>query len=541
MVRTSFHDAEPCFKGPQRARDPSKLKIKLVPCHYIMVHVSVEKAKIDQKQTSLLVIGVFEGELDVPQSKELDPAVFASIRETLENREFRGTFGSSSIVHTLDKGPMKKIMLLGLGKREKFTDEAARISAGKAALKAKELGAKEFSMLQFSNLDEGLIEAMTEGAVLALYSFDKYKAPDTTQDPPAKVEELAILINSDSLKFQAVAERANVVAEAVNFGRDICNLPPNDCSPAQLAAIATSLAHDNGMKVRVIDRYELENMGMGGIVAVGKGSNSPPKLIILEYVGAQGDLQQQKPYLLVGKAVTFDTGGISIKPGEKMDEMKFDKCGGCVVLSVMRAAASMKLSVNIVGIIPSVENMPSSTSYRPGDIIKMYKGKTVEVQNTDAEGRMILADALAYGTSKYSPKAVIDLATLTGAAIVALGANVAAIVGTNKQLVDRLRKFADKTGEKMWELPLYDEFHDQIKSTYADMRNIGGKPGGAITAAAFLSNFVGAFPWVHIDIAGTAWTQEGTYERSYNPKGATGFGVRTLVKLLMEDEKPQQP
>ena len=279
-------------------------------------------------------------------------------------------------------------------------------------------------------------------------------------------------------------------------------------------------------------------MGMGGIVAVGKGSNNPPKLIILEYNGAPSD---QKPYLLVGKAVTFDTGGISIKPGEKMDEMKFDKCGGCTVLAVMRAAASLKLAVNIVAIVPSVENMPSSTSYRPGDIIKMYNGKTVEVLNTDAEGRMILADALAYGIANYSPKAVVDLATLTGAAIVALGSNVAALVGTNKQLTDRLRKVSDKTGEKMWELPLYEEFHEQIKSTFADIRNIGGKPGGAITAAAFLSNFVDSVPWTHIDIAGTAWTQDGTFEKSYNPKGATGFGVRTLVKLLTEDEKPQQP
>ena len=279
-------------------------------------------------------------------------------------------------------------------------------------------------------------------------------------------------------------------------------------------------------------------MGMGGIVAVGKGSNNPPKLIILEYNGAPID---QKPYLLVGKAVTFDTGGISIKPGEKMDEMKFDKCGGCTVLAVMRAAASLKLAVNIVAIVPSVENMPSSTSYRPGDIIKMYNGKTVEVLNTDAEGRMILADALAYGIANYSPKAVVDLATLTGAAIVALGSNVAALVGTNKQLTDRLRKVSDKTGEKMWELPLYEEFHEQIKSTFADIRNIGGKPGGAITAAAFLSNFVDSVPWTHIDIAGTAWTQDGTFEKSYNPKGATGFGVRTLVKLLTEDEKPQQP
>ena len=505
-----------------------------------MVQVKVEKTRIDQKQTSLLAIGVFEGEQDFSQSKELDPVVLASIKESLDSKEFRGTFGSSMMVYTLGKGPMKKVMLLGLGKREKFSDEGARISAGKAALKAKELGVKEFSILQFSNLDEGLIEAMTEGVALALYSFDKYKARDPAKDPPAKVEEVSILINSDSPKFQTVAERTGLIVDAVNFARDIGNLPPNDCAPAQLASIATSLAQEYGMKSRVIDRYELENMGMAGIVAVGKGSNNPPKLIILEYNGAPaGD--QQRPYLLVGKAVTFDTGGISIKPGEKMDEMKFDKCGGCTVLAVMRAAASTKIAVNIVAIVPSVENMPSATSYRPGDIIKMYNGKTVEILNTDAEGRMILADALSYGIATYSPRAVVDLATLTGAAIIALGSNVAAIVGSNKQLTDRLRKLADKTGEKMWELPLYEEFHEQIKSTFADIRNIGGKPAGAITAAAFLSNFVDGVPWVHMDIAGTAWTQDGTFEKSYNPKGATGFGVRTLVKMLMEDEKPPQP
>lgn len=498
-----------------------------------MVQVKIEKARIDQKQTQLLVIGLFEGELNFSQSKELDPAVFDSIKETLENKEFRGTFGSWVLVYTLGKGPMKKLMLLGLGKKEKFTDESARICAGKAAQKAKELGAKEFSILQFSNLDEQLIEAVTEGVILALYSFDKYKE---VKEPAARIEEVAILINSDSPKFQSIADKAGLIAEAVNFARDIGNLPPNDCPPAQLASIALSLAQEHGMKARVIERYELESLGMEGIVAVGKGSNNPPKLIILEYNG-NTDPQQQKPYLLVGKAVTFDTGGISIKPGEKMDEMKFDKCGGCAVLAIMRAVATMKLGVNVVGIVPSVENMPSSTSYRPGDIIRMYNGKTVEVLNTDAEGRIILADALAYGITTYSPKAAIDLATLTGAAIIALGANVAAMVGTSKQLIDRLRKISDKTGEKMWELPLYDEFHDQIKSNYADIRNIGGKPGGAITAAAFLSNFADGAPWAHIDIAGTAWTQDGTHEKSYNPKGATGFGVRTLIKLLMEEEK----
>ncbi len=498
-----------------------------------MVQVKVEKAKIDQKQTPLLVIGIFEGEQDFPHSKELDSAIFSSIRETLENKEFRGTFGSSIVVYTLGKGPMKKIMLLGLGKREKFTDESARICAGKATRKARELEIKEFSILQFSNLDEGLIEAMTEGIALASYSFDKYK--EAKEPATKKIEEVTILINSDSLRFQSVVEKANLIVEAVNFARDISNLPPNDCPPALLASIAVSLAQDYGMKVRVMDRYELENMGMGGIVAVGKGSNNPPKLIVLEYTGASDP--QQKPYLLVGKAVTFDTGGISIKPSEKMDEMKFDKCGGCTVLAIIRAVASMKLAVNVVGIVPSVENMPSATSYRPGDIIRMYNGKSVEVLNTDAEGRMILADALAYGIVTHSPKAVIDLATLTGAAVIALGANVAAVVGSNKQLIDRLRKLSDRTGEKMWELPLYEEYHEQIKSTYADIKNIGGRSGGVITAAAFLSNFVNDVPWVHIDIAGTAWMQEGTHEKSYNHKGASGFGVRTLVKLLMEDEK----
>ncbi|HJU35651.1 MAG TPA: leucyl aminopeptidase [Nitrososphaera sp.] len=497
-----------------------------------MVQVKVERSKIDQKQTPLLVIGVFEGDPDFPHSKDLDSAISSSVRETLENKEFRGTFGSSILIYTLGKGPIKKIMLLGLGKREKFTDESARICAGKATRKARDLGIKEFSILQFSNLDEGLIEVMIEGIALALYSFDKYKE---SKEPSSKIEEVTILINSDSPRFQSVVEKANLVVEAVNFARDIGNLPPNDCPPAHLASIAISLAQDYGMKVRVMDRYELENMGMGGIVAVGKGSNNPPKLIVLEYTGTADP--QQKPYLLVGKAVTFDTGGISIKPSEKMDEMKFDKCGGCTVLAVMRAIASMKLGVNVVGIVPSVENMPSATSYRPGDIIRMYNGKSVEVLNTDAEGRMILADALSYGIATYTPKAVIDLATLTGAAIIALGANVAALIGSNKQLIDRLRKLSDKTGEKMWELPLYDEYHDQIKSTYADIKNIGGRPGGAITAAAFLSNFVNDVPWVHIDIAGTAWIQEGTHEKSYNPRGATGFGVRTLVKLLMEDEK----
>jgi len=494
-----------------------------------MVGVIVQEAKIDQMQTALLVIGIFENERDFSKSKGLNSTITAAIIELIVNKEFKRSFGSNIIFHMMGKGLIKKIMLIGLGTREKFTDEEARIIAGKAALKAKELGVEEFCILPFMDVDEALIEAISEGVLLSLYSFNRYKTrgKEATTTPA----QATIVVNSDSAKFQAVVDKVNLITQAVNYARDLSNLPPNECPPSQLASLALALDGEYGIKTRILERYEMESIGLNGIVSVGKGSNNPPKLIILEYYG---NADHQKPYLLVGKAVTFDTGGISLKPGDKMDEMKFDKCGGCSVLGILKAIASLGLPVNVIGIIPSVENMPSSTSFRPGDIIRMYNGKTVEILNTDAEGRIILADAMAYGVAMYNPQAIIDLATLTGACVIALGANVAAVIGTSKYLAERLSKISEKTGERIWDLPLHDEYHEQIKSTVADLKNIGGRPGGAITAAAFLSNFTNDIPWVHLDIAGTAWTQDGTFERSYNPKGATGFGVRTMVKFLME-------
>ena len=494
-----------------------------------MVGVIVQEAKIDQMQTALLVIGVFENERDFSKSKGLNSTITAAIIELIENKEFKRSFGSNIIFHMMGKGLIKKIMLIGLGAREKFTDEEARIIAGKAALKAKELGVEEFCILPFMDVDEALIEAISEGVLLSLYSFNRYKT--SGKEATTIPAQATIVVNSDSAKFQAVVDKVNLITQAVNYARDLSNLPPNECPPSQIASLALALDGEYGIKTRILERYEMESIGLNGIVSVGKGSNNPPKLIILEYYG---NADHQKPYLLVGKAVTFDTGGISLKPGDKMDEMKFDKCGGCSVLGILKAIASLGLPVNVIGIIPSVENMPSSTSYRPGDIIRMYNGKTVEILNTDAEGRIILADAMAYGVAIYNPQAIIDLATLTGACVIALGANVAAVIGTSKYLAERLSKISEKTGERIWDLPLHDEYHEQIKSTVADLKNIGGRPGGAITAAAFLSNFTNDIPWVHLDIAGTAWTQEGTFERSYNPKGATGFGIRTMVKFLME-------
>jgi leucyl aminopeptidase len=284
------------------------------------------------------------------------------------------------------------------------------------------------------------------------------------------------------------------------------------------------------MKCSIISESELKKKGFGGISAVGQGSKNESKLIILEHNHGP---KNEKPIVLVGKAVTFDTGGISLKPGDKMDEMKFDKCGGCTVIGIMKAVSELKLRINVVGIVPSVENMPSGESFRPGDIIKLYNGKTAEILNTDAEGRLILADALSYGEKHYSPKVIINFATLTGACIVALGNNVAGMVSNNEKLTKKINESSKRTTEEVWELPLTQDFMDMIKSDVADMKNVGiGRAAGTITAAAFLRNAIEDTPWTHIDIAGVAWTQAATKEKSYNPKGATGFGVRLILDYL---------
>jgi len=390
--------------------------------------------------------------------------------------------------------------------------------------KSKELGISEFVLIPFKNMDKEHLSAMVEGIKLSDYSFNNYKRDEDRNN----LNQVRILIRNDMKNSLKIIQHSVVVSDAVIFTRDISNLPPNDCSPKDLATLSKKLSENQKVKVRVIEKEEMKSYGFEGILAVGKGSASSPKLIVLEYSGST----KKRPIVIVGKAVTFDTGGISIKPSEKMEEMKFDKCGGCNVLGIMKAVSDLGLDTNVIGIIPAVENMPSGTSYRPGDIIKMYNGKTVEVLNTDAEGRIILGDALSFAVKTFAPKTIIDMATLTGAAIIALGTNVAALVGNDDDLVTKILEYSNQTGEKIWQLPLFEEYKEQLKSSNADMKNIGGRSAGAITAAAFLSNFVEDTPWVHLDIAGTAWTQEGTKEKSYNPKGATGFGIRTIVKYI---------
>ncbi|VFJ15094.1 leucyl aminopeptidase [Candidatus Nitrosocosmicus franklandus] len=434
----------------------------------------------------------------------------------------------------LDNSPIM-ILLIGLGESGKLDSDRIRHIGGLISLRCKELNYEKINVLKFFS-ESGLTESFVEGLVLAQYEFNNFKEQGSeTEQKQSFFEKCTINMITGESQLETDQIQINktlVVCEAVFFSRDLANSPPNYINPDALAAHAKSLESIDNIDVQIFDQDQIKQMGMNGIISVGKGSQNEPKLIVVNYNNSKSN---EKPILLIGKAVTFDTGGISIKPSDRMDEMKFDKSGGCTVLGIMKAVGNLALPINVIAIIPAVENMPSGSSYRPGDIIRMYNGKTVEVLNTDAEGRMILADALAFGISKYSPKYVVDFATLTGACIIALGTNVAGIIGNNDKLIHGLISASKTTGEKIWQLPLFEEYFDLIKSNVASIKNIGGRTGGTITAAAFLSKFVDSVPWAHFDIAGTAWTQDGTAERSYNPKGATGFGIRLLLNYLQNN------
>lgn len=479
-------------------------------------------------KTELLATGIFKEDLNSFNLSNLSKRLEQTKQDLFSRGEFNAKFGNTSLLHSGDTEMARKILLYGLGNKQDFIPESARISAGKVTQMVKSLGLAEFSIFLTPNPSKEIVSAITEGIKLANYSFNKYKTikePDSNKE----IEKAYILAENCDHTLVSVVNESSIISESVNFARDLGNLPPNECSPAELAKIAAELSSSSKINVRTIETTELRSIHLNGIVSVGAGSSSPPKLIIIEYSGRKlGEVD----FLILGKAVTFDTGGISLKPSEKMDEMKFDKCGGCNVIAIMKALERLTLPINVVGMIPAVENMPSGTSYRPGDIIRMHNGKTVEIANTDAEGRIIMADALSYGVHTYSPKAILDMATLTGAAIIALGSNVAALLGNDKELADKILSAANLSGEKIWQLPIFEEHKEQIKSMVADIKNIGGRPAGAITAAAFLSHFVDNTPWVHLDIAGTAWVQEGSIEKSYIVKGATGFAVRTILKLL---------
>jgi leucyl aminopeptidase len=485
--------------------------------------IRVDDSDVSNLRTSMLCVFVLENSDKIAGLEKIDSKIIALLKQPMN--DMAGRFGKISVISTVDK-KIQRILLAGLGKKEKITNDTIRFVSGKIAQKAKELKLKRFSIIvppSFIVESSSSVSQIVEGCKISSYKFEKYKLEKEDASP-----DFTIITNKSKDILKAI-KTAETVSDGVIYAKNIANLPPNECMPATLANFARKMAKDNKMKCSIFSKKDLKKRGFGGITAVGQGSKNEPKMIILEYNGRQN----QKPIILVGKAVTFDTGGISLKPGEKMDEMKFDKCGGCTVMGIMKAVSELKLPINIVGIIPSVENMPGGESYRPGDIIKLYSGKTAEVLNTDAEGRLILADALSYGERQYSPKAIIDFATLTGACIIALGTNIAGIVSNNDKMVREIIESSKRTTEHVWELPLNDDYMDMIKSDVADMKNVGiGRAAGTITAAAFLRNAIGDTPWVHFDIAGVAWTQTATKDKPYNPKGATGFGVRLILDYL---------
>lgn len=484
--------------------------------------IRIENSK---KKTSLLCGFVLENSTKVLGLGKIDAKTASIIDQSLKDME--GKLGKLNIIPLSEKNSIQRILLAGLGKKEDLTRDTIRAVSGKIAQKARELKLKEFSIIappSFVTDTISSVSQIVEGSKMALYKFDNFKSEKSEESP-----DLTIIV-SKSNKIVKAIKNAEIIANSAIFTKGLANLPPNECTPNTLANFAKIISKNNKLKCKVISEPELKKRGFGGISAVGQGSKNRPKLIVLEYNNGP---RNEKPIVLVGKAVTFDTGGISLKPGDKMDEMKFDKCGGCTVIGIMKAVSELKLPTNVIGIVPSVENMPGGESYRPGDIIKLYSGKTAEILNTDAEGRLILADALSYGEKFYSPKAIIDFATLTGACIVALGTNVAGMVSNNEKLTKKIYDASSRTTEEVWELPLNQDYIDMIKSEVADMKNVGiGKAAGTITAAAFLRNSIENTPWVHLDIAGVAWTQTSTKEKSYNPKGATGFGVRLILDYL---------
>jgi leucyl aminopeptidase len=476
--------------------------------------------------TPALVIGCFEDSRD-DLFNRCDAALGGCLLRLADSREFTGAANSSRLIHTLGRLPAERLLLVGLGKRKGFDEGRLRSAAGSAVQALQGARVASFSSaLHLAGGLEGGLEAVCEGSLLGSYTFEHYKTKD--RDKRFSFGGMTLLLPKGVPVKEARtrSERTQALCRAVSLARDLVSQPGNVATPAYLADAARLLASRHAMTCRVIEQEELEQLGMNALVAVGKGSAVAPRLIVLEYRGAGNS---GRTVALVGKGITFDSGGISIKPGAGMEEMKTDMSGAAAVLGTLDAAAALKLPVNLVGIIPTAENMPDGKAYKPGDVLTSLSGQTIEITNTDAEGRLILCDALHFARTKFKPAAMIDLATLTGACVVALGHEASGMMGTDRRLLDDLKRAGERCGERVWELPLWDEYGEAMKSDIADLKNAGSRDGGSITAGWFLKQFVGSTRWVHLDIAGTAWSDK---VRPCAPKGASGVGVRLLIEYL---------
>lgn len=487
---------------------------------------TIKTGSPDKLKTPCLVAGVFAGRELTPAAAALDKACGGALAKLLAGDDLDDKAGATLLLPQAAGLACERLLLVSLGKRDEYKDNTFRDALQAVA---KLFAAASFDAAVCCLADEELplrdLEWRLQQAAMTFENARyQYEATRSKKDKKKSgVTKLAFLTQYEAEPgMEVAAARGLAVAEGMALARELGNLPANICTPGHLADTATKLAKDFKLKVEILDRKEMEALGMGALLAVAQGAHEPPRFIVLQYKGAKG---KQKPVVLVGKGITFDTGGISLKPSAEMDEMKYDMCGAAAVLGTVKAVARLGLPINLVALIPTTENMPGGGATRPGDVIKSMSGQTIEVLNTDAEGRLILCDALTYA-ERFKPACVIDVATLTGACVVALGKIPSGLLANDDALAAELVACGNESGDRVWQLPLWDDYQDMLKSSFADMANIGGRYAGTITAACFLSRYAKEYKWAHLDIAGTAWV-------SGEAKGATGRPVALLTQFLI--------
>ena len=493
------------------------------------MNVSVVGEPLVSITADAVVIGVYadDKKLRDPAAR-VDQAAGGALREVLDAEKFQGKLGHVTHLHTNGKLPSRRVVVVGLGRRADTTAETVRRAASAGLRRARDLGARSVAIEVLGDRlpARQRAQSLVEGAILGTYTFDRYK-----REKADKIVETLRVVEPDGRRRREAAEgarRGQVFAEATWFARDLINAPANDVHPTHLAQVAGEIAKAGGLTLEVLDRAECKKLGMGAFLGVSAGSEQPPKFIHLAWTPAG---RNRKKVAVIGKGVTFDSGGLDLKTPEGMLRMKDDMSGAAAVLGIMRALPSLKPAVEVHGLIAATENMPGGAAIRPGDILRAMNGTTIEIGNTDAEGRLTLADAICFAIQKVNADEIVDMATLTGACVVALGPLCSGLFSNNDGLADRLLTAADGAGERVWRLPLIDEYREHLKSDVADLNNVGPRGGGAITAGLFLKEFAGERPWAHLDIAGPAFVEKDT---ALGPKGATGCAVRTILTYLTD-------
>ena len=492
--------------------------------------IKVTSGDIAQQEVGAVIVNLFEGVTSPGGATgAVDRALDGAVSRLIEEGEIKGKSGELTLVHTLGKMTPARVLVAGLGKESKFDANTIRSLSAAACRRLRGAGVKTVATVAHGAgiggmdlMTSGL--AIAEGAILGLYRFDKYKS---SNDEKRDIEEITI-VEMDESRLPALEEgvrEGTLLAESTNFGRDMANEPANYMTPTQMAERALEVSRENDLQLTVLDRDGMSELGMGALLGVAQGSEEPPKLMVLKY---EGDPDEPGNSLgLLGKGITFDSGGISIKPATNMGAMKGDMAGGAAVISAMKAIGALKPKINVTAIVPATENMPGGKAQRPGDIVKTMSGKTIEIDNTDAEGRLVLADAVAYARSLGLTR-IVDVATLTGAMSIALGKVYIGAFGNDQELIDQVIAAGEQSGERFWQLPTSEDYKHQYRSDVADMKNTGGRAAGSITGAQIIGEFADGAAWVHLDIAATSRAESAT---GYNVKGATGAPVRTLVRL----------